>query len=150
MNPEHHSISEVAADGASMPARRAQFLCAAALLLGASISGVTGFALARQNQATSADVPEALGAAVLAAGPGGGLHGPSTALAGSSIVVTVGSSDTTVECVDPSTGEITAIPVGADRRVTIPVPAHAGELIVRVGSGKRCRVLLVEIVMPSP
>lgn len=84
------------------------------------------------------------------ADPGGALRGPSSASAGSSIVVTVGSNDTFVESVDPATGEITTTPVGADRRATVPVPPHAGVLLVRVGSGARARLLRIEIQSPSP
>ncbi|MCA8966120.1 MAG: hypothetical protein KDC48_14635 [Planctomycetes bacterium] len=152
----HDTIPEATPAAASMPARRVRHLCAAALLLGAAASAVAGYALVRQRtQAahgtrSTHDTSAATATPLSSMGPGGGLRGPSSAPAGGSVVVTVGTSDTVIEIVDPSTGEITAIPVGPDRRVTIPVPTHAGELLVRVGSGKRCRVLVIEIEAPSP
>lgn len=88
---------------------------------------------------------------LLSQGPGGGLHGPTTAAPGSTVPIYVGSNDSVVEVKDPATGEITPVPVGPGKSASITVPNRpGGVLVIRIGSGGRARVLFLEITSPGP
>ena len=81
-------------------------------------------------------------------GPGQGIRGPSTVPQGGSIVVDVGSADTSVQLGSAEGGLLGSYPVGGSRRVVIPVPAVPGGslLWVRAGRGVDAKVILIEVV----
>ena len=81
-------------------------------------------------------------------GPGSGIRGPSTATPGGTVVVEVGSADTTVEVGTPGGGVLGTFPVGGDRKVVIPVPSLPGGTLlwVRAGRGLGAKVILIEVV----
>lgn len=85
-------------------------------------------------------------------GNNGGVDGPGSGPQGGSVTISVGPNDTVVEVKDPSSGEVSSIPVTPGKDVTLPVPNLPGGAFfsLRVGDGKRMRVLIVEVIAPSP
>ena len=81
-----------------------------------------------------------------------GLKGPSTATPGGTIEVEVGPNDQSVEISLGGSGDTQSFEVPPDKKVSIPVPsAPPGSVVkVSVGDGLSRRIILVEIIAPSP
>lgn len=80
---------------------------------------------------------------------GEGIRGPSTAPAGGTIDIEVGSNDQSI-WVNSGTN-LSEYKVPPSKKVTIPVPPAPGELfVVTVGTGLNKRSLIITIVSPSP
>ncbi len=140
----------------SIPRRLAHVCCGAAFVLGAGIAGTVAFRCAAAPRPPIATIAGATPlpcvariAALTAHGPGG-LRGPATASAGTTITVDVATNDSSVEVTDPVTGETRTQDRGPDGRVRIPVPNRPGPLLVSVGDGRRRHVLVIEVQAPAP
>lgn len=83
-------------------------------------------------------------------GTGGDLKGPTTAEAGTTIVVEVQGDTPKVDVGIAGTGTRTSYPVGADKRVQVPVPAGAaGQVLIVAGAGTPPNGSLVILIVST-
>ncbi len=71
---------------------------------------------------------------------------------GGSFDVEVGPNDTSVEVNAGGTGSVSTHEVGSGKSVSIPVPnVPAGTLLyISVGKGSRTRIIVIEVIAPTP
>ena len=81
---------------------------------------------------------------------GGILRGPSTATAGTSVVVEVASNATSVEVSFGTGQETSTIPIPPGGKVTIPIPSSAlGTMTVSIGTGGSRQCINIEVTAPN-
>ena len=89
---------------------------------------------------------------LLALAPQGGkiIRGPSTAMAGTSVVVEVASNAPSVEVSFGTGQETSTIPIPPGGKVTIPIPSSAvGTMTVSIGTGSSRQCLNIEVAAPN-
>lgn len=81
-------------------------------------------------------------------GGGEGLRGTVVVPQGGTINLDIGANDTTVEISQVGGGPVTSHAVTPGKEASIPIPGFAGGavLYVRVGTGNRARLIVVEVV----
>jgi len=94
--------------------------------------------------ASASAIPQAQG--------GQGLRTSATATAGGSVTVNVSPNDPSIEVTDPATGATTNVPVSPGKDTQVPIPNVPGGsfLTIKVGTGRRARIILVEVIAPGP
>jgi len=83
---------------------------------------------------------------------GEGIRAPTPVVQGGSIDVDVGPNDSSVEVSAGSSGNTTSHDVSPGKQAHIPVPSVPGGTIltITVGRGLRARIILVEVIAPTP
>lgn len=82
---------------------------------------------------------------------GQAIRGPSTASAGGTIEVEVGSSSKSIDVNLGGPNETQTLPVPTNGKVTFPIPPGAGPwLTVSIGVGLDRKYIRIEIISPSP
>ena len=83
---------------------------------------------------------------------GEGIRTSGTAVQGGTFNVDVGPNDTSVEVSIGGTGESSSHDVSSGKSASIPVPPVPGGtlLFITVGKGLRARIIVIEVIAPTP